>query len=103
MRFAISITQQAKQDAPIIYDWIAERAPRGAERWYEAFQNALDRLESDAHRHALAPESEFFSNEIKQLLFKTHKGLPYRILYSISDQTVVVLPVRGPGQELVRP
>lgn len=102
MRFSLSITQQAKQDAQVIYNWIAERAPRGADRWYEAFHHALDRLESDAHRHALAPESKFFTNEIRQLLFKTRKGLPYRILYSIADQAVVVLHVRGPGQELVR-
>ena len=103
MKFSLSITQQAKQDAQVIYDWIAERARGGADRWYEAFHNALDRLESDAHRHALAPESKFFTNEIRQLLFKTRKGLPYRILYSIADQMVVVLHVRGPGQEFVRP
>jgi plasmid stabilization system protein ParE len=103
MNFTLSITQQAKQDAQVIYDWIVERAPGGAERWYEAFQSALDRLETDAHRNALAPESAFFSNEIRQLLFKTRKGLPYRILYCIADQTVVVLNVRGPGQQFVQP
>jgi hypothetical protein len=36
-------------------------------------------------------------------LFKTRKGLYYRILYSIFKTRVVVLHVRGPGQEFVRP
>ena len=102
MKFSVEISDQASADVQVIFDYIAERAPAGARRWYEAYQAALDKLESSADAYAV-PESSFFADEVRQLLFKTRKGLYYRILYSIFKTRVVVLHVRGPGQEFVRP
>ena len=101
MRFSVEISDQAYVEVQIIYDWLAERAPAGARRWYEVYQAALDKLEMDANRYALAPESSFFQHEVRQLLFKTRKGRHYRMLYSVFGSKVVVLHVRGPGQEFV--
>ena len=36
--------------------------------------------------------------EVRQVLFQTRHGRPYRILYAISGDEVRVLRVRGPGQ-----
>ncbi len=102
MSFSVEISDQAHADVQIIYDYIAERAPAGARRWYEAYQAALDKLEANANRHPLAPESNYFPDEVRQLLFKTRRGHRYRILYSLFGSRVVVLHVRGPGQEFVR-
>lgn len=103
MSYSVEISDQAYADAQVIYDYIAERAPAGAARWYQAYQEALDKLETEAEHNALAPESGFFPNEVRQLLFKTRKGHKYRIFFSIFGKKVVVLHVRGPGQEFVRP
>ena len=103
MKFAVTVSDQALDDVQIILEWIAERSPAGARRWYEAYETALAKLEVDAERNALAPESKWFTHQIRQMLFKTRMGLRYRILYSISGAKVDILHVRGPGQDFVRP
>lgn len=103
MRFTIEVSDQAHEDVQVIFDYIVERAPTGASRWYEAYQQALDRLEKEGDSYALAPESRHFPHEVRQILFKTRRGRNYRILYAIFDTRIVVLHVRGPGQEFVKP
>ena len=103
MNYTVVVLPEAEQDAHRIYRWIAERSPRGADRWYEQFLAALRRLASDAEACALAPENEHVVPEIRQLLFKTKKGLRYRLLFSIAAAAVRVLHVRGPGQQLLGP
>ncbi len=103
MTYTVVILPEAEQDAHRIYRWIAERSPRGADRWYERFLAALRRLVSEAEVCALAPENEYVEPEIREILFKTQKGLRYRLLFSIEGRTVRVLHVRGPGQELLGP
>jgi plasmid stabilization system protein ParE len=103
MNYIVEVSDRADEDAQVIYDWIAERSPAGALRWYEAYQAAVVRLEIDAERHPLAAESNWFPREVRQILFKTRKGLRYRILYTISGSKVDVLHVRGPGQDLIQP
>ena len=39
--------------------------------------------------------------DIHEVLFKTSKGNPYRLLFTIVDDEVLVLRVRGPGQDYV--
>lgn len=36
-------------------------------------------------------------------MFKTRKGRKYRVLFTIQDQTAIILHVRGPGQDLLDP
>ncbi len=103
MNCTVIILPEADQDADRIYRWIAERSTGGANRWYEQFLGALRRLVSDAEVCGLAPENEYVDPEIRQLSFKTRKGLRYRILFSITGGTVHVLHVRGPGQSLLGP
>lgn len=103
MKFAVEISDHAYADVQVILEWIAERSPAGARRWYEAYQAALARLEIDAGQHPLAAESNWFPQEVRQIFFKTRKGLRYRMLYTASQSKVVILHVRGPGQDLVQP
>ncbi len=35
MNYTVLVLPEAEQDAHRIYRWIAERSPRGADRWYE--------------------------------------------------------------------
>jgi mRNA-degrading endonuclease RelE of RelBE toxin-antitoxin system len=38
---------------------------------------------------------------VRESLFKTRRGLIYRILFTIRENTVIILHVRAPGQDLV--
>jgi hypothetical protein len=51
----------------------------------------------------LAPEDAEHDSEIRQIVFKTRSGLPYRALFTIDGDQVHVIHVRGPGQDLIMP
>ena len=99
MKFSVVILRQAEQDFQSIYQYVSERSKRGAGRWVETFSDALARLETDAMSYGLAPESSGRKLSVRQMLFKTRSGNPYRVLYSILDETVYIRTIRGLGQE----
>jgi len=41
----------------------------------------------------------FVEYDVREVLFKTRKGNPYRILFTIQEAEVLILRVRGPGQD----
>jgi toxin ParE1/3/4 len=98
MLYVVRTLPRAEYDAQQIYDWIKERSPEGALRWWTAFLDACDSLKRMPDRHSLAPETDQSDREIRQLMFKTRRGNYYRALYVIVDAEVRVLRVRGPGQ-----
>jgi len=49
----------------------------------------------------LAVESDYVDFEVREVLFKTRRGLVYRALYTIRGDEVFVLHVRGPGQDFL--
>ena len=48
------------------YEWIAERAPLTAARWYNRLLQAIESLADYPARCSLAPEDEFFPEEIRK-------------------------------------
>lgn len=51
----------------------------------------------------MAVESEGRQRDVRQVIFKTRHGREYRALFAIMDETVVILHLRGPGQDLLDP
>lgn len=100
--FRLVIQPEAERNIAIIQDWIAEQSPSGAQRWYLALKKALDSLKSHPERFPTAPESRHFDVDIQDAVFKTRRGLPYRILFTVREAEVQVLFVRGPGQDWAR-
>lgn len=98
MTYTVAILRRAQADVDHIYDWIAERSPSGAIRWYAAFLEATRRLRDRPFACAVAPESQELDLEVRQLLFKTRRGRAYRLLFSVVAAELRVLRVRGPGQ-----
>lgn len=49
----------------------------------------------------LAHERAFVDYEVREVLFQTPKGRPYRILFTIQSNEVLILRVRGPGQDFL--
>jgi plasmid stabilization system protein ParE len=103
MKDQVLVLRQAEEDIQTIFDWLARRSPVGARRWYEAYEKTLDRLESEAERFSFAPERQFFSEAIRECLFKPRSGRRYRILFVIAKSQVRMSHVRGPGQQFVMP
>jgi plasmid stabilization system protein ParE len=98
MKFAVSVLDRAWSDADRMFEWIAARSPQGAVQWDRVFEEALVLLQTDADQHGFAPENANLEIKIRQRLFKTRRGRPYRLLYTIVGEDVTVLRVRGPGQ-----
>ena len=98
MKFAVTTLRRAESDLISIHAWIAERSILGASRWYEAARRSINSLAYDAEQHGIARESKRLGIELREKLFKTRRGRPYRLLYVIVGQEVRVLRVRGPGQ-----
>jgi plasmid stabilization system protein ParE len=103
MRYSVRTLPRAEFDAQQIYDWIHERAPEGALRWWQAFEDACKSLKRNPLAYGFAAEAESTGREIRQFLFKTSQGNYYRALFIVVDDEVRVLRVRGPGQPELLP
>ena len=96
--FSVMILPQAESDADSIFDWLFQKSPQGALRWYDEFQLALHDLVEQGDVFALAPEAGRLDRRIQQKLFSTPRGRTYRILYEIDAKQLFVLHIRAPGQ-----
>ena len=103
MAYIVRTLSRANRDSQEIYDWINERSPEGALRWWAAFRDACHALRSNPEHHSLAVEAEQCDRDVRQLLFKTRRGKYYRLLYVVVGSEVHVLRVRGPGQPVLAP
>jgi plasmid stabilization system protein ParE len=103
MAYTVRTLPRAEFDAQQIYNWIEDRSPDGAVRWWQAFLDACDRLKKQPQSFALAIESESSGREIREILFKTRQGRYYRALFVVLGNEVRVLRVRGPGQPDLQP
>jgi plasmid stabilization system protein ParE len=101
MNYKVRVLGRAQQDVSTCYAYIAQRSLQGAASWFNRFVETRDRLSRDPHRRPLAPESRFVDYEVRETLFKTRKGRPYRVLFTIRVDEVIVLRIRGPGQDLL--
>jgi plasmid stabilization system protein ParE len=91
-------TDKALVDAGEAYFWISEQSEGAALRWYEGLLKAFRSLEKSPLRCRLAPESAFFDEEIRQLIYGT-----YRILFTVEGEKVFVLRVRHSAREYLKP
>lgn len=93
MKLTVVITDTAWAEIEEAYDWLAARAPQAAQKWKLGLLDAVARLESLPKAKSLAPESDYFGREIRQLLFgkRLHK---YRVLFEVQGAKVIVLRVR---------
>jgi len=91
-------TEEAKTDIRQAYIWLAKRSPAAASRLLDRIDEGIDTLEVFPARGPLAPESEFFGEEIRELTIGK-----YRVLYVIDKSTVTILHVRHSSRDYLRP
>ena len=96
--YRVEPTDKALVDAGGAYFWISEQSKGAALRWYDGLLKAFRSLEKNPRRCALAQESAFFEEEIRQLIYGK-----YRILFTVEGETVFVLRVRHGAREYLKP
>lgn len=101
MKYKLRILKRAEADAREIFDWIYERSPAGARTWFAAFERAANKLLRNPYAWPLAPENKLVSYEVRHFVFKTRRGLRYRAIYTVVDDEVRILHVRGSGQNVL--
>lgn len=94
MAFRVEISLQAERDAESILDWLlSQRSGPSAIEWFLGLDEAFASLAQFPERCAVAPENGRFPYEVRQLLYGRNPDA-YRILFTISGETVYVLHIR---------
>jgi len=90
----VHITGPAAAEVDAAAAWIHARNPDAAQRWYWGLLAAIEDLGVFPERCPVArSESRHFGVMIRQLVYGKGVGR-YRILYTVTDDLVVVLHVR---------
>ena len=102
MTYNVIIESQAMKNLETIVVWIAEENERAARHWYVEMVAAIESLKNLPDRCPVAPESELFAREIRQLLHGKHRN-KYRILFTLVGDTVHILHIRHGARDWVGP
>jgi plasmid stabilization system protein ParE len=93
-RFQVIIEQPAAEDLDHYYQRaVAAGAGVNAARWYNRIVEAILSLEEGAEWRGPVPEQDEFSEKLYQVVFERR----YRIIYTVIEDRVHVLCVRGQG------
>ena len=103
MTYRVELAFKAERDLDCILNWIQKRSKQGAVTWFRRWRKLLVKLSKRPNSFHFAPENEDHDEEIRQAVFKTRRGLPYRALFIIRGDVVYITNLRGPGQDLVDP
>jgi plasmid stabilization system protein ParE len=100
MKYTVVITDTAWAEVEEAYEWLAARAPSAAQKWKLGLLDAVAHLESMPQACSLAPETDYFGRDVRQLLYgkRQHK---YRVLSEIRDAKVIALRVRHSSQRFL--
>ncbi|MCC5605340.1 type II toxin-antitoxin system RelE/ParE family toxin [Nostoc sp. CHAB 5834] len=105
MKYRIEISSVAEFEADSAFLGLSQvTSPSRASQWYAKLLQAIDSLSQMPKRCPLAPENEYFSQEIRQLLYGRGRN-SYRILFTILEgqevSTVRILHIRHVAQEIL--
>jgi plasmid stabilization system protein ParE len=101
VKFRVIIQPAAHADIAEAAGWLAARAPGPAAKWLAGMREAIASLTTHPLRCPLAPESDEFEEEIRELLHGKRGGI-YRILFTVSGDTVHLLHVRHAARRPLR-
>lgn len=102
MKFNVTTLPKADADIFAISSYLYDRSPQGSAAWLNALDDAIEHLGGHAGSYGRAAEGDSFDIDVKQLFFRTRRGHNYRMLYTILDDEVSILRVRGPGEAEVQ-
>lgn len=103
MRYFIEISSVAEVEADNAFLRLSQlTSPEKARQWYDGLLLAIESLSQMPKRCPLARENQYFSQEIRQILYGRGRNL-YRILFTIVEgeevSTVRILHIRHAAQQ----
>ena len=93
MTYHVILQRLAVQDLDDAFVWAARKAPVTAARWFDRFQAALQRLDTNPQRCPRAREQHLVDIELREILFGKTPNV-YRVIFMIDRDTVRVLRIR---------
>jgi plasmid stabilization system protein ParE len=104
MNYRILLTARAAAELEEIARWWAtHRSAAQAERWYAGFIHSIRSLQRAPDRCSLAHERSRFPIEIRQLAYGLGRSRTHRAVFTIKDDSVVVLTIRHLAQRELAP
>lgn len=103
MTYRVLVLRRAEADLRHIASWIQQRSPAGAQAWLDAFQKMVEKLARRPESFGAAEEDEEVKASLRQAFFRTRRGRLYRAVFTIVEDEVRILRVRGPGQAPITP
>jgi len=82
MKYTVFVTPEAEANINEAYGYIAQRSPANAVKWLRGLYDQIDSLERFPRRCGEAREQAYFVEELRQLVYKSH-----RIIFTIEDTT----------------
>jgi plasmid stabilization system protein ParE len=103
--YKLEITDRARDNADAAYAWMAENvSPAFAEKWYQGLFKQIESLMKLPTRCPVARESPKFPEKIQELVYgKPKHKHKYRILFTIREDTVVILYVYHSSRKELEP
>jgi plasmid stabilization system protein ParE len=101
MKYHVRLANDALQDYDALLTYIKNQSPAGAKAWGTAFDDAMTRIEANPLLCGLIPERRRLLVQYREAFFKTRKGRRYRIIFSLEENIVWILYIRGPGQDFI--
>lgn len=103
MTYRIIIEPTAEQGIRAAVRWKTENAsPAVAGRWYNSVLKKIRTLRTHPARCPLAFENDRFPIEIRELLHGRHRDV-FRIIFTIQNDSVLILYVRHSAQQELEP
>jgi plasmid stabilization system protein ParE len=103
MKYRLEMSSVAEAEADSAFLRLSQAtSPERANQWYLGLLQTIDSLSQMPKRCPLARENEYFSQEIRQLLYGTGRN-SYRILFTLLEgertSTVRILHIRHATQQ----
>lgn len=98
-RHRVRLAPRADKDFLTIAAWIAERSRSGVDAWLEAYERAEQTIGTRPFACSLAHESAKLGRELYETTFGTRNGARYRIVFVIREEEIVIVRIRGAGQQ----
>ena len=100
--YRLILQPAAEADIEDAFRWMQEQSPARAARWLNGLMQSIESLTVFPLSCPLAPENDYFAEEIRQLLYGK-RGNVYRVLYTLVGEEIHVLHVRHGSRDVLRP
>jgi plasmid stabilization system protein ParE len=104
--YRVDVSEAAEAEIDAAYLWVSRHSPEWAGRWHFGLLEAIASLSEMPGRCPLAPESGYFEDEVRQLLYGRGRNI-FRILFAVhqaedgEEATVRILHVRHAAQRAI--